>query len=449
MDAGAKTAAPTNSPPAAGKEAAEKAQKKKEESWLRKLGPGLITGAADDDPSGIATYSQVGVQFGLGMLWTVLFSFPLMSAIQEICARLGRITGLGIAASMSKRLPKPLVIFLVTLLCAANIFNLGADVAAMGAATQLLAGGHPAVYSVVFGAVSLLLQVFVPYRKYVKCLKWLTVSLFAYFAAALVSPIPWAKVLRATFIPSVQWESTYWTALVAVLGTTISPYLFFWQTSQETEELKAHKSEAPLKRTPWQALRQFRRIATDTRIGMAFSNLVAFAIILTTAVTLHDHGNANKILTAADAASALRPAAGRFAFALFAIGIVGTGMLAVPVLAGSAGYAVSELFHWRASLRRKAHEVPQFYAVISLATAIGVALTFAGLDAITALYWSAVFNGLAAAPLMIVLMKLSDDAKTVQQFRLPTHLRISGWLAAAVMISASLFFIYGTIFSRK
>lgn len=300
-----------------------------------------------------------------------------------------------------------------------------------------------------FGAISLLLQIFVPYRKYVKYLKWLTVSLFAYLATAFVVHVPWTKVLQATFIPSVQWGRSYWTALVAVLGTTISPYLFFRQTSQETEELKAHKSEAALKRTPWQALRQFRRIATDTRIGMAFSNLVAFAIILTTAVTLHDHGKANTLLTAADAAGALRPVAGHFAFALFAIDVIGTGMLAVPVLAGSAGYAVSELFHWRAGLRRKAHEVPQFYAVISLATMIGVALNFVGLDAITALYWSAVFNGLAATPLMIVLMKLSDDPKTVQQFRLPTHLRVLGWIATAVMISASIFFLYSTIFSRK
>jgi len=420
-----------------------------EESLLRKLGPGLITGAADDDPSGIATYSQIGVQFGFGMLWTALFSFPLMSAIQEICARLGRITGSGLAACMSQRFPKPLVFFLVALLCVANIFNLGADVAAMGSVTELVVGGHPFMYSVAFGAVSLLLQIFVPYRRYVKYLKWLTFSLLAYFATVWVVDVPWSKVLHATFIPSFQWDRTYWTALVAVLGTTISPYLFFWQTSQETEELRAHKNEAALKRTPWQALRQFRRIATDTRIGMAFSNLVAFAIILTAAVTLHGHGGATKILTAADAASALRPVAGRFAFALFAIGIVGTGLLAVPVLAGSAGYAVSEVFHWRASLRRKAREVPQFYAVISLATVLGVGLNFVGLDAIKALYWSAVFNGLAAAPMMIVLMKLSGDPKAVQQFRLPAHLRVLGWIATAAMIAASVFFLYATVFSKK
>src|SRR5262245_8902347 len=231
-----------------------------EESVLQKLGPGLITGAADDDPSGIATYSQIGVQFGFGMLWTALFSFPLMSAIQEICARLGRITGAGLAACMSKRFPKPLVVALVSLLCVANVCNLGADVAAMGAVTQLLVGGHPSLYSVAFGAISLLLQIFVPYRKYVKCLKWLTFSLFAYFATAFVIRVPWPNVLRATFIPSFQWNSTYWTALVAMLGTTISPYLFFWQTSQETEELGAHKDEEALTRKSLQAVRECTRI---------------------------------------------------------------------------------------------------------------------------------------------------------------------------------------------
>jgi len=430
-------------------DAASASKKREDQSLLQKLGPGLITGAADDDPSGIATYSQIGAQFGFGLLWTALFSFPLMSAIQEICARLGRITGCGLAACMSKRFPKPLVVALVSLLCVANIFNLGADVAAMGAAAQLLIGGHPAFYSAAFGAVSLLLQIFVPYRKYVKYLKWLTFSLFAYFATVFVVDIPWPKVLRAALLPSFQGNRDYWTALVAMLGTTISPYLFFWQTSQETEELRAHKNEAALKRTPWQALRQFRRIATDTRIGMAFSNLVAFVIILTAAVTLHGHSDTNKILTAADAANALGPVAGHFAFALFAIGIVGTGLLAIPVLAGSAGYAVSELFHWRASLRKKASDVPRFYAVISFAMVIGVGLNFVGLDAIKALYWSAVFNGLAAAPLMIVLMKLSNDPKTVQQFRLPNYLRVFGWLATIVMITASLVVLYATIVSAK
>ena len=427
----------------------QEGKKGAEESFLSKLGPGLITGAADDDPSGIATYSQIGLQFGFGMLWTTLVSFPLMSAIQEICARLGRITGAGLAASMSKRFPRPLVFALVALLCLANMFNLGADVAAMGAATRLLVGGRLSLYSAIFGAISVLLQILVPYRKYVKYLKWLTFSLFAYVATVFTVHVPWSKVLQATLLPTFEWNRDYWTALVAMFGTTISPYLFFWQTSQEAEELRAHKNEAPLKRTPWQAFRQFRRIATDTRVGMAFSNLVAFAIILSAAVTLHGRGSNGEMLTAASAASALRPVAGRFAFALFALGIVGTGLLAVPVLAGSVGYAVAELFHWRATLRRKAREVPQFYAVISVATVVGVGLDFAGLDAIKALYWSAVINGLAAAPMMVVLMKLSDDPKTVRQFRLPGYLRVFGWLATAVMVLASLFLLCAALFSTK
>ena len=411
-------------------------------SLLRALGPGLITGAADDDPSGIGTYSQVGAVFGFALLWTMLFSFPLMSAIQEICARLGRITGKGLAAAMSKRFPKPVVIILVGLLCTANIFNLGADVAAMGAASQLIVRGPAAIYSVIFGSISLLLQIFIPYRRYVNYLKWLTLSLFAYVAAAFAVKVSWGQVLRATVIPSFQASSGYWTGLIGVLGTTISPYLFFWQTSQETEELRAHRKEGPLKRTPWQAVRHFRRIATDTRVGMAFSNSVAFFIIVTTAVTLHGRIGADRVLTAAEAAGALRPIAGTFAFALFALGIVGTGLLGVPVLAGSAGYAVSELFSWRASLRSKPQRAPQFYGAISVATLIGVAFNFTGFDAVKALYWSAVFNGLAAAPLMFAVMKLADDEKTVRQFRLPRFLKITGWLATIAMACTSLMFFY-------
>ena len=257
---------------------------------LPRLGPGLITGAADDDPSGIATYSQVGAQFGLGMLWTMLFSFPLMAATQEICARLGRITGVGIAENLRKNYPKQVVYGMVLLLCIANVFNLAADISAMGAALQLVVGGPANVYAVAVGALSLLLQVFVPYRRYVRYLKWLTLALFAYVATAFVVRVPWLAALRATIVPSISWSADYWMALVAVLGTTISPYLFFWQTSQEAEEVRINKDEFPLKRTPWQAFRQFRRIAFDTRVGMGFSNLVAFFIILTTAVTLHASG---------------------------------------------------------------------------------------------------------------------------------------------------------------
>jgi NRAMP (natural resistance-associated macrophage protein)-like metal ion transporter len=408
---------------------------------LHRLGPGLITGASDDDPSGIATYSQVGAHFGFGMLWTMLFSLPLMTAIQEICGRLGRITGVGIAENLRKHYPKPLTYGLVFLLCAANIFNVGADISAMGAATKLVFGGSVSAYAVVLGLLSLMLQTYVPYRKYVYYLKWLTLSLFAYVATAFIVHVPWLAALRGTVVPSVSPNSEYWMALVAVLGTTISPYLFFWQTSQEAEEVRINKAEFPLKRRPSQAFAQFRRIALDTRVGMAFSNLVAFFIILTTAVTLHASGTGAGIETAADAAKALQPLAGPLAFGLFAIGIIGTGMLAVPVLTGSAAYAVSETFRWRASLESKPNRAPKFYRFLAVATLIGIVMNFVGIDPIRALYWSAVINGVVSVPLMTILMLMSANRAVVGKFVLPTHLRIIGWIATAIMLLASLGFL--------
>jgi NRAMP (natural resistance-associated macrophage protein)-like metal ion transporter len=412
---------------------------------LRCLGPGLITGAADDDPSGIATYSQVGAQFGFGMLWTMLFSFPLMAGMQEICARLGRITGVGIAENLRRHYSRPVAYGLVLLLCVANIFNLGADISAMGSATQLVFGGSLNVYAVLLGALSLLLQVYVPYRKYVQYLKWLTLVLFAYVATAFVVHVPWAKAIRATVVPSLTFSSEYWMALVAVLGTTISPYLFFWQTSQEAEDVQLNMKEFPLKKKPSQALAQFRRIAMDTRVGMGFSNLVAFFIILTTAVTLHVAGGGGEIKTAADAAKALQPLAGNLAFGLFALGIIGTGLLAVPVLAGSAAYAVAESFQWRASLERKPRQAPKFYGVLAAAIIIGTLLNFVGLDPIRALYWSAVVNGVVSVPLMLMLMLMSTKKKVVGQFVLPNYLHIVGWAATGVMLLASLAFIASAI----
>jgi NRAMP (natural resistance-associated macrophage protein)-like metal ion transporter len=408
---------------------------------LLRLGPGLITGAADDDPSGIATYSQVGAQFGFGMLWTMLFSFPFMAAMQEICARLGRVTGKGIAGSMSGHYPKPLLYGLVSLLCLANIFNLGADVTAMGAAAQLVFHGRVGVYVLVFGAVSLFLQIYVPYRKYVRYLKWLTLVLFAYVATAFVVHVPWSTALRSTFIPSVTWSTGYWMALVAVLGTTISPYLFFWQTSEEAEDVSLNKGEEPLKKKPSQAFKQFRRIAIDTRVGMGFSNVVAFFIILTTAVTLHAADAGKAINTSADAAGALQPLAGNLAFVLFALGIIGTGLLAIPVLAGSAAYAVAETFQWRASLESRPQHAPRFYLVLAVATILGILLYFVGLDPIRALFWSAVINGVVAVPLMAMLMVMSANKSIVGKFTLPTHLRVIGWSATIVMFLASLAFV--------
>jgi NRAMP (natural resistance-associated macrophage protein)-like metal ion transporter len=409
--------------------------------FLLRLGPGLITGAADDDPSGIATYSQVGAQFGMGMLWTMLFSFPLMAAMQEICGRLGRITGAGIAENLRKNYPKPVLYGLVSLLCLANIFNLGADVTAMGAAAQLLFGGSLNAYVLVFGLLSLFLVVYVPYKKYVHYLKWLTMALFAYVATAFVVHVPWKTALRSTLIPSLTWTTDYWMALVAVLGTTISPYLFFWQTSEEAEEVRLNRSESPLERRPEQALPEFRRIALDTWIGMGFSNLVAFFIILTTAVTLHVASAGQGIATAAAAAQALQPLAGRFAFLLFALGIIGTGLLAVPVLAGASAYAVAEALRWRASLESRPSQAPKFYAVLAAATLIGIALNFLGMNPIRALYWSAVINGVVAVPLMVMLMIMSANVAIVKEFSLPVYLRVVGWAATVVMLLASLAFI--------
>jgi Mn2+/Fe2+ NRAMP family transporter len=405
----------------------------------------LITGAADDDPSGIATYSQVGAQFGMGMLWTMLFSFPLMAAMQEICGRLGRITGAGIAENLRKNYPKPVLYGLVSLFCAANIFNLGADVTAMGAAAQLVFGGSLNVYVLVFGLLSLYLVVYVPYKKYVHYLKWLTLALFAYVATAFVVHVPWKMALRSTVIPSVTWTADYWMALVAVLGTTISPYLFFWQTSEEAEDVRLKRDESPLKTRPEQALPEFRRISLDTWVGMGFSNLVAFFIILTTAVTLHVASAGKAIETAAEAAKALQPLAGHFAFLLFALGIIGTGLLAIPVLAGSAAYAVAEAFRWRASLECRARQAPKFYAVLAAATIIGIALNFLGMNPIRALYWSAVINGVVAVPLMVMLMIMSANTAIVKEFSLPVYLRIVGWAATVVMLLASLAFIASSI----
>ena len=409
-----------------------------------RLGPGLVTGAADDDPSGVATYSQVGTQFGMAMLWTMVFSFPLMAATQEICARLGRTTGVGIAENLRRHYPKALSYCLIFLLCVANLFNLAADISAMGAATGLVLGGPTQVYAVSFGLVSLALQMFIPYRKYVQYLKWLTLALFAYVAAAFVIHVPWGMALRNTVFPSLSWTSDYWMALVAVLGTTISPYLFFWQTSQEVEEIRLHHDQQPLKRRPAQALKHFRRIAFDTRVGMAFSNVVAFFIILTTAATLHASG-AKSIGTAADAAKALQPIAGPWAFGLFALGIVGTGLLAIPVLGGSVAYAVAETFRWPASLETKPRHATKFYATLAAAILGAIVLNFLRIDPIRALYWSAIVNGIVAVPLMFLLMSMATSRVVVGKFVLPVYFRIMGWIATIVMLAACVGFLWFSV----
>ena len=413
-------------------------------SFFRKLGPGLVTGASDDDPSGIGTYSQVGAQFGYGMLWTMVLSYPLMVAIQEICARIGRVTGVGIAANLRKNYPKPALYGVLFVVSVANIFNLGADIGAMGAATQLvLPAGGITLFIVIFGVGSLAGVLLVPYSTYAKYLKWLTISLFAYVGVVFLAHVSWPAVIRATTLPQIELTKGYFTGLVAVLGTTISPYLFFWQASQEVEEVRNNRGEKPLKRAPSQAQEQLGRIRIDTYLGMAFSNLVAFFIILTAAATLHAHG-ITEISTSAQAAKALEPLAGRFAFLLFVCGIVGTGLLAVPVLAASACYGIGEACRWKTSLERKPREAVRFYAAITAATMIGVCLNFMHIDPVKALFWAAILNGVVAAPLMAVIMVMAASRKVMGQFVIPLHLRAIGWLATVVMLCAcfGLFFTW-------
>jgi len=400
------------------------------------LGPGLITGASDDDPSGIGTYSQVGAQFGYAMLWTMLFSYPLMSGIQEISARIGRVTGRGIAGNMRKYYPRWLTYIVAGLLVIANVINLGADLGAMGAAVQLLIGGSALLYSIIFAVISLLLQIFVPYKKYVNFLRWLTLVLFTYVATVFVVRVPWGEALQGTFIPTIEFKADYFAGLIAVLGTTISPYLFFWQASQEVEEIDRAPTEQALAEAPYQAPMEIVRIKADTYIGMGISNLIAFFIILTSAVTLHAHGKTD-IQSATQAAEALRPVAGDFAFALFTVGIIGTGLLAVPVLAGSAAYAVSGVFGWSASLERQALQAKRFYGVLAAATLIGLGLNFTSIDPIKALFWAAVINGVLAGPVMVVIMLMATNPAVMSQFIISRRLRITGWLATAVMLIAA------------
>jgi NRAMP (natural resistance-associated macrophage protein)-like metal ion transporter len=406
-------------------------------SVLKNLGPGLITGSSDDDPSGIAAYSQVGAQFGYSTLWTMVFSYPLVAAIQEISARIGRCTGCGIAANLRRHYPPWLLYSVITLVALANTFNLGADIGAMAAAAQLLLPGPTWIYLIAFGGGSLLLQILMPYTRYAKYLKWLTLSLFAYIATAFIVHIDWPAAARASLFPHITWNRTFLTGIIAVFGTTISPYLFFWQASQEVEEVKTTEGDEPLKQAPRQANRQLARIRADTYIGMAFSNIVAFFIILTTAATLHAHGETD-ITTAAQAAQALAPLAGRGAEALFACGIIGTGMLAVPVLAGSAGYAIGEARRWRSSLEHKPEEAIEFYSAIAVATLAGIGLNFVHMDPMRALYWAAILNGMVAAPLMAVIVHLASSRSVMGKFAMPVYLRIGGWTATAVMAAASI-----------
>jgi NRAMP (natural resistance-associated macrophage protein)-like metal ion transporter len=409
--------------------------KKAGRSWRDVLGPGLIAGASDDDPSGIATYSQAGAQLGFAISWTMLFTYPLMVAIQEVSARIGRTTGRGIAANIRRHYPNWMLQGIVTLVLIANTINIGADIGAMGDAVKELIGGPQLLYVVAIAALSALLQIFVTYERYARILRWLTLALFSYFATVAVVHVPWGEAARGFFVPTFSADPAFWTTVVAILGTTISPYLFFWQASQEVEDVRADPGAQALVRAPRQAPREFERIRLDTAIGMAFSNLVALAIIITTAATLHVHG-ITEIETSAQAASALRPLAGEFAFVIFALGIIGTGLLAVPVLAGSAAYALAEARKWPEGLARKPHKAKAFYATIAAATLIGVLINFSPVSPIKALYWSAVINGVAAVPIMTMMMHMTANKRVMGDFPVSDGLRIVGWCATAVMAAA-------------
>ncbi|TAL18888.1 MAG: divalent metal cation transporter [Aquabacterium sp.] len=400
-----------------------------------RLGPGLITGAADDDPSGIATYSQAGAQFGAGMLWTVAFTLPLMVGIQMVSARIGWLTGEGLAANICRVMPRWVAFFLVGLLVLANTLNIAADISAMGEALQLVVGGPEHGHALLFGLLSAVLPVVLSYDAMVRVLKWLTLALLAYVAVVFMLQVDWKHVIVQTFVPALQSGTSYWMMIVAVLGTTISPYLFFWQAAQEAElRQRSTEAEELLSHGRFMA-EHLSRIKLDTVVGMAFSNLIAFCVMLATAITLHQHG-VTDIQTSRQAAEALRPLAGEFAFTLFALGLIGTGMLAVPVLAGSAAYAVADLFKWRSGLDHTLAEAKGFYGVLIAATVVGTLVDFTSLDPIKALVWSAVANGVIAVPIMAVMMLLGRKREVLGDYVLTRRHQLLGWLATLVMAAA-------------
>lgn len=411
---------------------------------LNKLGPGLITGAADDDPSGIATYSQGGAQFGFNLLWTLLLTFPLMAAIQMVSALIGRVTGRGLAYNMGRVMPRGLVTVLVGLLFLANTVNVGADLAAMGAAAELVAGWGRHFFTILFALVSLGLQLFVPYRRYARLLTVLTFSLFAYVAILFFIPLDW-KAVGAGLLglhPDLNRDAA--VTIVAIFGTTISPYLFFWQSAQEVEEVDQKPDEHPLVEAPGEAPEAYARIRIDTIAGMAVSNLIAIAIMIATAATLNKAG-VTDIQTAADAAKALQPVAGHFAFELFALGIIGTGLLAIPVLAGSAAYAVGEAHGWKTGLDNMPWQAQGFYGVIGAAVLLGLGIDYSPLDPIQALYWSAVLNGVIAVPMMAAMMFVAGH-RCMGDFRVGPVLGSLGWISTAVMAAAAIAMIYVSLF---
>lgn len=409
----------------------------KKQSLIGQLGPGVITGAADDDPSGIATYSQAGAQAGFGLLWTVVLTWPLMVAVQSVSARIGRVTGRGLAANMCRVFPRPVVLVAALLLFVANTINIGADLAAMGAAVDLVLPWNRHWYTLAFAVASLLAIVFVPYHRYVGFLKWLTFSLLAYVGVVFTADLDWRAVAAGAVVPRFALDGQTLMLVVAVFGTTISPYLFFWQSSQEVEDEEADPDAAPLTEHPEQAARELRRINRETAIGMAVSNLVAFFIMLTTAATLHAAGRTD-IQSTEQAAEALRPIAGEAAFLLFSLGIIGTGLLAVPVLAGSAAYALGEVRGWKTGLECRPREAVPFYSTIGAAILIGLAVDHMGIDPMKALIWSAVLNGVIVVPIIAAMMVVASRRDVMGAFTASPWQRLLGWLTFAVMAAAAI-----------
>ncbi len=398
------------------------------------MGPGLITGAADDDPSGISTYSVAGASFGYAPLWTALVSFPLMLSVQLMCARLGMVTGRGLASAIRKHYPRWVLWGACALLIVANVINIGADLGGMAQATELVTGVKAWLWTPVYAGTIVALLFWSSYRRIARIFKWLTLVLFAYVITAFLAHTDWKAAFFATLMPRVHWSREFLSLLVAILGTTISPYLFFWQAAEEVEEERAMGKNAAQRKGATRE--ELRRQRTDVMTGMFFSNLIMFFIILTTAATLHAHGK-NHISTAREAAEALRPLAGNGAYWLFTLGLIGTGMLGVPVLVGSCAYAISEAAPWRGSLERKPRTAPKFYAVVAVAMVIGLALNYVGLDAVKMLFWTAVINGVLAPPLILLVILLTSNPQVMGEHTNPPLLRTFGWLAFAVMVAAA------------
>ena len=398
------------------------------------LGPGLITGAADDDPSGISTYSVTGASFGYAPLWTALFSFPLMAAVQLMCARLGLVTGRGLAGVVRRRYPRWVLWGSCSLLIIANVVNIGADLGGMAEATEMVTGINSLVWTPLYAVVIVSLLFWSSYKHVARVFKWLTLILFAYVVAAFLSRPDWGAVLSSTFVPRIEWSSTYLATFVGILGTTISPYLFFWQAAQEVEEERA-QGRRSIARRKGATAEELRQVRTDVVTGMFFSNFIMYFIILTTAASLHAHGQTN-IETAQQAAEALRPLAGSGAYWLFTLGLIGTGMLGVPVLAGSTAYAISEAAHWRGTLEARPRLAPKFYAVLGVSMMLGLLLDFAGFNAVKMLFWSAVLNGVLAPPLIVLVVLLTSSKKVMGEHVNGPLIKGLGWATAVIMAAA-------------